>query len=60
MYIPWVYKVYIGGGSVRKTSINVTPEIDKMVEEYKRKNGITSWTAALFELARKGFEISKQ
>lgn len=45
---------------MRKTTINVTPEIDKIVEEYRQKNGITSWTAALYELARKGFESSKK
>jgi hypothetical protein len=44
---------------MRNTSIKVPPEIDKMVEEYRKKNGITTWTAALFELARKGFEASK-
>lgn len=44
---------------MRRTSITVPPEIDKMVEEYQKKNGITSWTAALYELARKGYEASK-
>ncbi len=45
---------------MRKTSINITPEIDKIVSEYQKENGITSWTAALFELARKGYEASKK
>lgn len=44
---------------MRRTSIVVPPEIDKLVEEYQKKNGINSWTAALFELARKGLEAGK-
>jgi hypothetical protein len=45
---------------MRRTSIVVPPEVDKLVEEYRKENGINSWTAALFELARKGFEVSKK
>jgi hypothetical protein len=31
-----------------------------MVEEYRKKNGISTWVHALFELARKGNEVSKK
>lgn len=48
------------GVIVRRTSITVPPEIDKIVEEYQKANGINSWTAALFELARRGFELTKK
>jgi hypothetical protein len=45
---------------MRSTSIKVPPEIDKMVENYRKANGITTWIAALYELARKGYESSKK
>ncbi|MNV51815.1 hypothetical protein D3C71_1438780 [compost metagenome] len=50
------------GGDIiaRRTSITVPEEIDKMVEEYQKQNGITTWIAALYELARKGNEASKK
>jgi hypothetical protein len=54
-----VYDRYQGGVILRRTSITIPPEIDKLVEEYRKKNGINSWTAALYELARKGNEASK-
>lgn len=44
----------------RRTSITVPKEIDKIITEYQKKNGITSWTAALYELARKGLEANEK
>lgn len=54
---------------MRRTSITVPTEIDKIVKDYQEKNGISTWVSALLELVRKGslatmmeeaFEIRKQ
>lgn len=55
-----MYLVNIGGGNLRKTTINIPEEIDKMVSEYQKENGMTSWISALYELARKGYENTKK
>lgn len=39
--------------------IIVPYQLVKQIEDYQKKQGITSWTASILELARKGLEASK-
>lgn len=44
--------------TVRK-QIVIPYQLVQQIEEYQKQQGITSWTAAILELARKGLEASK-
>lgn len=45
---------------MRRTSITVPSEIDKIVRDYQEKNGISTWVGALMELVRRGYESIKR
>lgn len=45
---------------MRRTSITVPSEVDKIIKDYQEQNGISTWVGALMELVRKGYEASKK
>lgn len=46
--------------NVIRRSITVPVVIDKKVTQYQEENGISTWNAALMELARVGLEVKRE